>query len=62
MDMEKLKEELTNELNGELNLAEAEQIPLPSHFLYPGVPVTMDGSQAVVAVETKIASGAAAYP
>ncbi|MBI4925184.1 MAG: 2-oxoacid:acceptor oxidoreductase family protein [Bdellovibrio sp.] len=52
-------EELTNESN----LEEAEQqIPLPSHFPYPGVPVTMDGSQAVVAVETKIASGAAAYP
>jgi pyruvate-ferredoxin/flavodoxin oxidoreductase len=33
-----------------------------SHFPYPGLPTTADGSAAVVWVETHITQGAAAYP
>ena len=31
-------------------------------FLYPGIPTTCDGSEAVVHVETRIAQGAGAFP
>ncbi|HSK93963.1 MAG TPA: pyruvate ferredoxin oxidoreductase, partial [Candidatus Angelobacter sp.] len=29
---------------------------------FPGIPIVMDGSEAIAAVETKIAEGACAYP
>ncbi len=33
-----------------------------SSFLFPGIPTTADGSEAVVWVETHITQGACAYP
>ena len=36
--------------------------PAPGEFLYPGIPTTCDGAEAVVWVETRISQGCGAFP
>ncbi|MFO0914720.1 MAG: 2-oxoacid:acceptor oxidoreductase family protein [Pirellulales bacterium] len=47
---------------GEVQVPREESIDSPDRYLYPGIPTTCDGAEAVVHVEVNVTQGAGAFP